>query len=297
MFEPSPIHALCSCSNIRMAHGACMPHLGALRTAGLWWTVPTTWLLLLLDGLTPKKMAWVPWSAQAKTAASSAGWILINEAPDRGKCIVRKVECSAGPLQLGQFPNGPCIWRVHCSPVSVVVGLGCGSNIVQEPRIEACMRAMVDTGTSSLIWVGSQSEYAARLLRYLGWYAGKHLADAPPRQRWRQDVDTRSDTTKGNARFCMERLRDSYCYPGAVVRLILVTSDFHMTRARMIFHRATEAILRPAGHAWYLECRSCATPETADGQKYRKAAGRLEDQQRKNLLDGQEPDADVEKWK
>ena len=111
------------------------------------------------------------------------------------------------------------------------------------------MRAMVDTGTSSLIWVGSQSEYAAGLPARLGRYAAI-LADAPPRPRWRQDVDTRSRTTQGNARFAMERLRDSYCYPGAVVRLILVTSDFHVARARMIFHRAAEAILRPAGHAW-----------------------------------------------
>ena len=117
-----------------------------------------------------------------------------------------------------------------------------------------------------------------------------------PRPRWRQDVDTRSKTTQGNARFCMELLRDNYCYPGATVRLILVTSDFHMARARMIFHRAAEAILRPAGHSWYVECRCSKTPDNAAGHKYREAAGRLEDGQRKSLLERRESDAEVEKW-
>ena len=95
----------------------------------------------------------------------------------------------------------------------------------------------------------------------------------------------------------MERLRDSYCYPGAVVRLILVTSDFHVARARMIFHRAAEAILRPAGHAWYIECRSSPTPDTAEGRRYRDDAGRLEEGQRERLLEGRDSDADVrERW-
>ena len=74
----------------------------------------------------------------------------------------------------------------------------------------------------------------------------------------------------------MERLRDSYCYPGAVVRLILVTSDFHVVRARMIFHRAAEAILRPAGHAWYIECRSSPTPAHRTPRRLHAAIGPTE---------------------
>ena len=229
----------------------------------------------------------------AKVAASKTGWTAINEAPERDKCIVREVECRPDPLQLQRFPNGP--WRVHRAAVSVVVGLGCGDASVLDLRIEACMHAMVNTGTASLLFVGSQSEFAKGLLGQLGQHASI-LAHAPPRPRWRQDVDTRSKTTQGNARFCMELLRDNYCYPGATVRLILVTSDFHMARARMIFHRAAEAILRPAGHSWYVECRCSKTPDNAAGHKYREAAGRLEDGQRKSLLERRESDAEVEKW-
>ena len=230
---------------------------------------------------------------RAKSRAFAGGWTVINEATARGKCIVRKVDCTPSPLQLGKFPGGP--WRVHRAPISVVVGLGCSVSTVQEPRIETCMRVMVETGISSLIWVGSQAEYRAGLPGQLARYSGM-LARAPLRTRWRQDVDTRSVTTKGNARFCMERLRDNYCYEGAAVRIILVTSDFHMERARLIFHRAAEAILQPAGHSWYIECRSSETPDSAIGQRYRRDAERLEVWQRTRLWEGGVSDEDVRRW-
>lgn len=220
--------------------------------------------------------------AQAKASAVANGWVVINEAPERGKCIVRQVECGPSPLPLASFPGGP--WRVHRAPVSVVVGLGCGSALVQDERIEAAMRAMLDTGIGSLLWVGSKNDWRKGLPERLGHCAAQVFAADPPR-RFRQEIDTQSKSTQGNARFCMERLRDGYLYPRAVARIVLVTSDFHIERARMIFHRAAEAILRPAGHRWYIECRGCVTPKDAP-PKFLKQAIPAEKEQRERLQAG-----------
>ena len=129
-----------------------------------------------------------------------------------------------------------------------------------------------------------KDEFTAGLPERLGHHAAQVFAADPPR-RFRQELDTQSKSTLGNARFCMERLRDGYLYPRAVARIVLVTSDFHIERARMIFHRAAEAILRPAGHRWYIECRGCVTPEDAP-PRYLEEARSLEEGQRARLQEG-----------
>merc|ERR1712224_13167 len=86
----------------------------------------------------------------------------------------------------------------------------------------------------------------------------------------------------------MERVRDELCHGGpgithramdGQIRIYLCTSDYHIERAGLIFQRAAEAILAPAGIHWNIELASCQTdPDNSEVNDPEK--GHLESAQR-----------------
>ena len=145
----------------------------------------------------------------------------------------------------------------------------------------------------NLIFTGSPSELQTGLAA-MAQFQARSLAGAASRGSRRLEADTRSKSTKGNARFGLERTR-ALCYPQCNVHIILVTSDFHMERSRMIFQRAADVFLRAFGHKVLITVAPSDTPAGEAGDHYRAKAPALEQQLRAALTKGV-ADEQVYKW-
>eukprot|EP00658_Telonema_sp_P-2_P057017 TRINITY_DN45484_c0_g1_i2.p1 TRINITY_DN45484_c0_g1~~TRINITY_DN45484_c0_g1_i2.p1 ORF type:complete len:217 (-),score=58.41 TRINITY_DN45484_c0_g1_i2:27-593(-) len=117
-----------------------------------------------------------------------------------------------------------------------------------------------------------------------------------PRAAWRVMVDTRSKGTRGNARFALERVRDELCFAGATVRIILVTNEYHMERARFLFEWVASDVFG-AGSRWYIECSACPNEPAEECEKYLKVARATERRQKRELFDAnQKKGSGVSLW-
>jgi hypothetical protein len=189
---------------------------------------------------------------EAKQLAQSKGCFIINEAVDRSKFIVRSINTPRA-TRLREFSGGP--WRVHVAPLHVCVGLGCSVLSIQNQRVRTCVEVMMTNKVCNLVWTCSQSEFISHnFFKTLGEQTDLMNSPDFDHSTWRVIVDTRSKSTQGNARFSLQRILEEFADLGCMIVLHLVTSDFHMERARLIFERACSAIFVRKGHNFDVRC-------------------------------------------
>jgi len=229
--------------------------------------------------------------AEAQAAAEQKGLCVINEAVQRSKFVVRRCD-DIRLLRFRAHPNGP--WRMHMAPVRIVIGLGCSRSAIQAPRVARCFEVMALGRAPNLIYTCSENEHRSGLMDAFAAYQAA-LQGGARRDSWRIEVDTRAKTTKGNARFALERAKLLCPQRSCKVLITLVTSDFHMARSRLIFERAADVFLRSLGHTVTIETAPAQTPRGAEGDSYRAKAPELERRQRSELAKGVADD-DVRRW-
>ena len=164
--------------------------------------------------------------------AKSVGCVAINEDLTTKRFVVRRVD-QHKDLRLGSFKGGP--WRVHMAPLDVVIGLGVSKVHLQAQRVEKCVEVLGAEG-GTLLWTCSQNEFNQNnFFSHFGMHCEKMTARGLKLDAWRIIVDTRARSSLGNSRFAIERILTELVVPGICVRIHLVTNDFHIGRARMIF--------------------------------------------------------------
>lgn len=191
------------CSNIDGVGVKPFPN-GPWRIHRRWCSPPETtgWTTLpqeygVIDGLTLNSFDNL---SDAQAYALAHNCYLINEAFERfpPKFCVKK---SPG-FRLGPGINGP--WRVHVGPLRIVIGLGCSESTIQQERIRTCVEVMVREKISNFLFVGSIREFQ-RFYQSFGMFSQNLPIDHM--QSVQVNYDSQSETTLGNARFAMEKIK------------------------------------------------------------------------------------------
>lgn len=150
--------------------------------------------------------------------------------------------------------------QVHVAPVDVCIGIGCPQKEMHAQRVARCVQVMKDTPTvTTLVWTDSESGLGkGDFFGSLGKSCtAAGLSGQGAGGSMRVIVDSRAKSTLGHARFSLERVLSDLLRLECHVRVHLVTSDFHMERARMVFQRACAAMLVTEGHNFELVCCPC----------------------------------------
>jgi broad specificity phosphatase PhoE len=211
--------------------------------------------------------------------------------------VVMNADCHGAIRQCRLLPSSPerMPVKIHVAPIDVCVGIACMESVIYHERISHCVAVMQKYPCiRTLVW--SETDKSQRCHGSPGLSFFESLGRACAAVEYdlcgalsgamRVIVDGRARSTLGNARYALERIVSDAAGLECHVRVHLVTSPYHMERARLAFERACAALLVPGGHNFEVVCHGCehsraALGESGGGGAERGARRReLEEQQR-----------------